>query len=98
MTISEVAAALPRGLILNLGDQTCAAVLVAATEGRTRFVAGAPGDRRAVGGCIPSAIELLSTEAGIPLTMDDFDAGIVRGRPVRLLIVGDETEVDEAAI
>lgn len=98
ITHAEGASVSPRNLLLNIGDQMCEALLVAAAEGVTRFVASAPAARGGPGGDVPSAIALLTDQAGIPLAADDVEAVIVRGRPLRLSVVGEQTEQDRAAL
>ena len=44
-TGERVSGIVPRTVLLSVGDHACEALLVAATEGTTRFVAGAPGDQ-----------------------------------------------------
>ncbi len=97
-TDAEAAAVSPRQLILQIGDHRCEAVLTAATEGTTRFIASAPGELGRYGGAVGAALRLLSEQCGYALAHEDIDAVLVRGQPLLARVVGEPNDEDRAAL
>jgi hypothetical protein len=92
------AAVAPRSVILHVGDHHCEALLTAATEGATRFVTSAPGEPGGRSDSIASALHLLSNQSGYVLTPDDIEAVLLRGRPLRVRLVGEAGDDDRAVL
>jgi hypothetical protein len=88
----------PRSVILHLGDYRCEALLTAATEGATRFVASAPDEPGPSGDGVATALQMLADQCGDALTQEDIEAIIVRGRPLSARVVGELIDADRAAL
>ncbi|MGI8855986.1 MAG: hypothetical protein ACR2JW_09560 [Thermomicrobiales bacterium] len=97
-TDAETAAVSPRQIILHIGDYRCEAMLTAATEGTTRFIASAPGESGQYADAVGVALRLLSEQCGYALTQEEIEAVLVRGRPLLARVVGEPNEEARAAL
>jgi hypothetical protein len=97
-TDAQTSAVSPRSVFIHIGDHRCEALLTAATEGATRFVASAPGEPGRQSDSVSPALQVLSDQSGYMLTPDDIEAILVRGRPLRGRVVGESSDDDRAAL
>jgi hypothetical protein len=88
----------PRRIFLDIGPGTTRATMIAATEGAARFIASAPGEPGTFQDRARSALQWLATQCGYPVTPEMVDVAIIRGRPLKVGIVGRRGAADEEAI
>ena len=79
----------PHNFIMCAGDDHSEAILTAATEGATRFIATARGEPGRRDDGIDTILQQISTQSGYVLAPDDIEAVLVRGRPLMSRVVGE---------
>jgi len=88
----------PRRIFLDISPGTTRATMVAATEGVTRFVASAHGEPGPREDQARTALQWLATQCGYPVTADMVDFALIRGKPLRVGLVGACGPEDKTAI
>ena len=84
-------------ILIHCADQGLGASLLAATEGRMRFITSVPIAAATEELTVPRLLATLAEQTGLALRPSDISAVLLSGRPDRLMVLGDPASHDAHA-